>query len=223
MHLHLLLWIAGCLTLQEICDKIMDINSDFQKKMVEYLESLCIGEFLTSSKTDISERVSNESKLSGYHDPTYTLPNPPPSLCSDTSSCSDETKAWWIQFENTVDDLLLRSNQHTHTTNKHRNNMSYCTNAKGQCKRRFPRETFEQTMVNPKTGALNLKKGKAWMNTFTAELTYLLQSNSDITSLLSGTAIKAIVAYVSNYITKPGLKLTVYLILSRAYLTRILR
>ena len=30
--------------------------------------------------------------------------------------------------------------------------------------------------------------------------------NTDITSLLSGTAIKAIVAYVSDYVTKPGLK-----------------
>jgi hypothetical protein len=37
-------------------------------------------------------------------------------------------------------------------------------------------------------------------------VTYLLCCNSDITSLLSGTAIKAIVAYISDYITKPGLK-----------------
>jgi hypothetical protein len=37
-------------------------------------------------------------------------------------------------------------------------------------------------------------------------VTFLLRCNSDITSLLSGTAIKAIVAYISDYITKPGLK-----------------
>jgi hypothetical protein len=178
-----------------------------QKKTVEYLESLCIGEFLTGLKADVSERVDSESKLPEYHDPTYTLPNlPPPPCSSDTDSCSDETKAWWIQFENTVDDLLLRSNQHTHTVDKHGNNISYCTNAKGQCKRRFLRDTFEQTMVDPKTGALNLKNREAWMNTVTAELKYLLRSNLDVTSLLSGTAIKAIVLYISDYITKPGLK-----------------
>ena len=44
------------------------------------------------------------------------------------------------------------------------------------------------------------------MNAVTPMLTYLLRSNSDVTSLLSGTAIKAIVAYISDYITKPGLK-----------------
>ena len=32
LHLYLLLWIAGCLTPQEIRDKIMDVNSDLQKK-----------------------------------------------------------------------------------------------------------------------------------------------------------------------------------------------
>jgi hypothetical protein len=84
--------------------------------------------------------------------------------------------------------------------------LTVCTNAKGEFKHRFPRDTFEQTMVEPNTGALNLKKGEAWMNTVMPLLTYLLQCNSDVTSLLSGTAIKAVVAYVSDYVTKPGLK-----------------
>src|ERR1700676_4287226 len=44
------------------------------------------------------------------------------------------------------------------------------------------------------------------LNTVTAEVTYLIHSNTDITSLLSGTAIKAVVAYVSDYISKPALK-----------------
>jgi uncharacterized UPF0146 family protein len=37
-------------------------------------------------------------------------------------------------------------------------------------------------------------------------VTYLLRCNTDIISLLSGTAIKAIVAYVSDDVTNPGLK-----------------
>jgi len=81
-----------------------------------------------------------------------------------------------------------------------------CINKHGNCKARFPREVFEQTEVDSKTGALNVKRGEAWINTLTPLVTYILQCNSDITSLLSGTAIKAIVAYISDYITKPGLK-----------------
>ena len=44
------------------------------------------------------------------------------------------------------------------------------------------------------------------MNTVTPELSYLLRSNSDVTSLLSGTSVKAVVAYVTDYITKQSLK-----------------
>jgi hypothetical protein len=46
----------------------------------------------------------------------------------------------------------------------------------------------------------------AMLNNVTAEVTYLIRSNTDVTSLLAGTAIKAVVAYVSDYISKPALK-----------------
>ncbi|KAK0437067.1 hypothetical protein EV421DRAFT_1678897, partial [Armillaria borealis] len=38
------------------------------------------------------------------------------------------------------------------------------------------------------------------------ELTYIMQYNIDITSLSSGTVIKAVVLYISNYIIKFSLK-----------------
>jgi hypothetical protein len=79
-------------------------------------------------------------------------------------------------------------------------------NKQGKCKARFPRPLFEETQVDPKTGALNIKKGKAWINFFTPLIIFILRCNTDITSLLSGTSIKAIVAYILDYITKPGLK-----------------
>jgi hypothetical protein len=56
------------------------------------------------------------------------------------------------------------------------------------------------------SGALNIKKGESMLNSVTAEVTYLIHCNTDVTSLLSGIAIKAVVAYVSDYISKPSLK-----------------
>ena len=44
------------------------------------------------------------------------------------------------------------------------------------------------------------------MNTFSPVIAYLFRCNTDLTSLLSGTAIKAVLAYISDYITKPTLK-----------------
>ncbi len=219
LHLHLLLWIMGALSPQEIRDRIMNPESDFQNKIVEYLESVHIGEFMTGSMSDVEAEV--EAKCSNdteYKDPTQTLPEAPPPLC-DTCETPDEEcpncqclENWWDQFKHTVDDLIFRSNVHDCTRNLSKSEKASkkdrpnCMNKYGICRARFPRQVYDQTEVEPKTGALNMKKGEAWINTLTPVLTYLLRCNTDVTSLLSGTAIKAIVAYVSDYVTKTGLK-----------------
>ncbi|KAF5347665.1 hypothetical protein D9758_014859 [Tetrapyrgos nigripes] len=46
LHLHMLLWIAFSRSPQEIRDAILDPNSDFQKKIVEYLESVHTDELM---------------------------------------------------------------------------------------------------------------------------------------------------------------------------------
>jgi hypothetical protein len=137
LHLHLLLWIVGSLTPQEIRDQIMDVNSEFQKKLVEYLESLCVGQFMTGTKTEVSDNVTAASKDDNYVDPTYTLPDMPPS-CSRcqrqcNSQCIKQSK-WWGNFKTCVDDILLHSNIHSHRIDQNGKDKSYCLNANGQCK-----------------------------------------------------------------------------------------
>jgi hypothetical protein len=56
------------------------------------------------------------------------------------------------------------------------------------------------------TGTIDMKKRESWLNTFSYVVTYLFRCNTDITSLRSGTAIKGVLLYVSNYVTKPALK-----------------
>ena len=96
--------------------------------------------------------------------------------------------------------------------------MLHFNNKHGNCKAQFPRQIFEKTEVDPKTGALNIKKGERWINTLTPIVTYLLRCNSDVTSLLSGTEIEAIVAYISDYVTKPNLNLY-----WKSYVTEVLK
>ena len=215
LHLHMLLWIMNSLSPQEIRDKIMDPNSDFQREMVEYLESVHVGEFKTGTMDEVKEQVDENMKSEKYKDPTQTLPDPPSEPndceCNKCESCED-TSNWWQKFNNTVDDLILRSNVHKCRTSipadekKQKKERRGCINRQGNCKARFPRQIFQETQVDTTTGALNVKKGEKWINTLTPVVTYLLRCNSDVTSLLSGTAIKAIVAYISDYVMKPGLK-----------------
>ena len=55
-------------------------------------------------------------------------------------------------------------------------------------------------------GAVTIKKAEPWINTFTYIITYLLRCNTDVTSLASGTAIKGVIMYLSDYIVKSTLK-----------------
>ncbi|EIW57813.1 uncharacterized protein TRAVEDRAFT_76881, partial [Trametes versicolor FP-101664 SS1] len=196
----MLIWIKNALTPQEIRDKIMDPNSDFQKAMVEYLESVHMGEFMTGSMKSVKQNIAEEDhKNPSRVPPTETLPEPPPKKCnhstkSDCDQCQKHT-SWWTRFKQTVDEILYLSNRHT-----------CCTDKNGNCKARFPRETHPETVVEPSTGALIMKKGEAWINTITPAVTYLMRGNTDVTSLLSGTAIKSVIAYVADYITKTPLK-----------------
>jgi hypothetical protein len=95
----------------------MDPTSDFQKAMVEYLESVHIGEFMTGKMEEVKAKVDkNVAKNKEYQDPTQTLPIPPPPECPDKNceTCDNckEMNKWQEQFEHTVDDLLLHSNVH---------------------------------------------------------------------------------------------------------------
>ena len=216
LHLHMLIWIKHALSPQAIRDNVMNTSSDFQKKLVQYLESACQGQCINGTMAEVKDKIDKRVQSDyNYKDPTKTLPIPPPSTRCKNERCNNCAdcillKSWWSDFKDTVDDLLIRSNRHTCTQLKEQyvgeeKVRKACLNKKGECKARFPREVVPETMVDPLTGALRIKRGEAWMNTFNVVTTYLCRCNTDCTSLLSGTAIKAVVAYVCDYISKSGL------------------
>jgi hypothetical protein len=216
LHLHLLLWLRGCATPQEMRDRMLDPESGWQKKIVAWLESSQIGEFMTGSQKEVEAKVNLWSKSPDYKDPTETMPEPPPPKCERADHCKvcKNLDSWWSRFKNTVDDLLSKSNIHNckrslnkdGTHNKKHAYVGCLENKWGRCKARFPRPVYERTEIDTETGALNLKKGEPWLNSITPLVTYLFRCNTDVTSLCSGTAIKAVVLYVSDYITKSSLK-----------------
>ncbi|TFK53371.1 hypothetical protein OE88DRAFT_1711412 [Heliocybe sulcata] len=169
LHLHLLLWITNSLSPQDVRERIMDVNSDFQMRIIAYLEGTHQGEFIGNNIQQVQAEVDFQMSHPDYKDPTQTLPEAPPPRCSHAmdTSCEDckETHEWKQQFKNVVNDLLLKSNMH-----KCRN---HCK-VKGICKARFPREVILQTNIDMLTGYIYIKKLESWLNTFTPTLTYLL-------------------------------------------------
>ncbi|KAJ7221805.1 hypothetical protein C8J57DRAFT_949309, partial [Mycena rebaudengoi] len=81
-----------------------------------------------------------------------------------------------------------------------------CTRNDGSCSACFPRDVHHETEVDVMDGSIRLKKLEPMMNNVTPAVTYVLGCNADVTCLLSGTSIKAVVAYISDYVTKSSLK-----------------
>ena len=217
LHLHILLWLISNLSPQEMRTQILDNNSDFRQRIVAWIESCQVGEFLTGTHDEVSQKVNAASAMETYQDPTETLPLGPPPLCPSLCGVCEMCEAlnnWWNEYKDTTDDLILKSNVH---------NCSYGTNNNGthskkatfkgcrdnkfrSCKARFPRPTFDSTEIDPESGAINIKKKEPWINNVSPALTYLLRCNTDVTCMWSGTALKAVTIYISDYITKSGLK-----------------
>ena len=221
LHLHMLLWIAGNMNPEDLRVRILQESSAWRQNLIRWLERCHSGDFLSGTHAEVSSRAERLKEDQNYLDPTQTLPVPPPPPCRthpevDMPEDCDQCGAllqWNDTYCNVVDDLLLRSNVHNcnrgvkkdGTRKKNKTYAGCMDNKMGKCKARFPRTTAPITSIDD-TGAITLKKKEAWINTFTHMVTYLLRCNTDVTSLASGTAIKGVIMYVSDYITKTALK-----------------
>ena len=223
LHMHMLLWIAGNLNPEEMRAKILSESSEWRKSLLSWLEKCHSGDFLSGTHAEVSTRCEQLRADESYVDPTQTLPVPPPPMCkahpensvqvdSDCKQCN--SFLWWNNnYQSTTDDLLLRSNVHScsrgtkkdGTRKKGTTYASCMDNRWGKCKARFPRPMVPESVID-ETGAVTMKKKESWINTFTHLVTYLFRCNTDVTSLASGTAIKGVIMYVSDYIVKSTLK-----------------
>jgi len=198
--------------------RILDPASDFRENLVKYLEGTYAGDFMSASLKEVEADVRDASTSEGYKDPTEMLPEIPPSCCSKKKCngcdrCTD-MDSWWSRFCRVVNMLVFRSNLHKCLSTRNKDgsqNKGHAfkgclNNIYGKCKARFPCPVYEQTRVDTESGSILMKKTEQWLNTFSYLVTYLFRCNTDVTSLRSGTAIKSVLLYITNYVTKAPLK-----------------
>jgi len=154
LHLHMLLWIKGNLNPEDMRARILSENSVWCQKVIDWLEHCHVGDFVTGMHADVSERIGKSKEDANYVDLTMTLLVPPPDSCKKHAGgevddrCRGCTASleWSKIYNDTVDDLLLRSNVHscnrgTKKDGTRKKNKAYagCMDNKwGKCKARFP-------------------------------------------------------------------------------------
>jgi len=124
---------------QDIREKLMSPDSQFQKSLVEYLEGVHLGETKIGSLAEVLacqpakqhlglgiHKVVSPKALSstgsddiGYQNPTQNMSIAPPPVCAehpetngtDSIACG-KLSSWWAMYDSITDDLIARSNIH---------------------------------------------------------------------------------------------------------------
>ncbi|KAI9058819.1 hypothetical protein FKP32DRAFT_1549698, partial [Trametes sanguinea] len=203
----LLVWISGSLSPQQVRDRLL-ADEEFRNDLIKWLEECHTGDFYTDTEDVLQQeweipavvkiasgkRVETKAKLRISDAAACTTPVVP----VDDNNFNPQT--WYTVFRGDVDRVVFCSNRHgkQHGHGCLRGDPPYC-------RARFPRELVPETQVDLNSGALRFQKRDAWINTYNPVLSAALRCNTDVTCLLSGTQVRAIIAYVTDYVTKSSL------------------
>lgn len=213
----MLIWISNRLSSQQIRERVLAGDSVFRARLLAWLESCQQGQFATGTEDEVGERLrklrgsvpsastnsvedasADDHNTAHYIDPTTVLPE----SVKEKFASEEEFKQWLARVADITDQILFLSNRHN------KNHTSGCIRTYGRlryCRGRFPRSFNTESYIDER-GSVHLQHKEQWLNTFHWVLTYVLRCNLDVTSLLSGTTVKAVIAYITDYITKSSLR-----------------
>ncbi|CAF4316080.1 unnamed protein product, partial [Rotaria magnacalcarata] len=76
---------------------------------------------------------------------------------------------------------------------------------KKSCRMRMPRKLIPVSTIDPDTGHISMRRSDPWINSFNEYLITACRSNMDIKLIWSGSDAKALVYYITDYVTKMSL------------------
>ncbi|KAJ7459328.1 hypothetical protein FB451DRAFT_969998, partial [Mycena latifolia] len=190
LHCHMMIWLAGGLNPNEIKEKALGNGGDldFQKRLIEFLNDTI------STEVPPDPNPQLETPLSKCH-PCATRgagPNIDPELIRDAEA---------HDLHNLVE--RCQRHRHTHTCYKY---------WKGYPESKDYRFDLDEsnvtpiTMFDPDTGEITMRCLDGLVNNFNITMMKAIRCNMDIKFIGSGPTAKAILYYITDYITKSQLQ-----------------
>ena len=100
--------------------------------------------------------------------------------------------------------LVEASNIHKHSDTCYK----YWNPKRGEqktCRMRMPRQLILMSTIDPDSGRISMKRSDPWINNFNEYIIAACRSNMDIKFIWSGSDAKALVYYITDYVTKMNL------------------
>lgn len=107
-----------------------------------------------------------------------------------------------LDFRKDVAQLVNSSNIHNHTATCYKYSKRH---SNPTCRMRMPRRIENVSSINIESGEIKLKRLHETINNFNEYIISACRSNMDIKYIFSGSDAKALVYYITDYVTKSNL------------------
>ena len=189
LHCHMLVWLEGALNPNEIRDRVVkDGDSEWGKRLIRFLDDA------------ISNIIPEDP------DPELKIPSSIYHPCTVRGVDLNEPDTHLRLKSRSKDIHLLAKECQTHSHTK----TCYKRQKGGEpveCRFGLDENNFRSTSdFDPETGELSLRCLEGMVNNFNATMLEAIRCNMDIKFIGSGESAKAILYYVTDYITKTDLK-----------------
>ncbi|KAF7314095.1 ATP-dependent DNA helicase [Mycena chlorophos] len=189
LHCHMLVWVEGGLNPNEIRKRalgIADEDVEFRERLVRFLDD-------TISNSIPAEPAPTEGVQSDVHNP-----------CS-VRGIRAEMDQFPAERQKDLRNVAIQCQKHTHS----KTCFKYWPGPPHPktCRFDLHEDNYRaETVFDPETGEINLRCLDGLVNNFNATILEAVRNNMDIKFIGSGTSAKAILYYITDYITKSQLK-----------------
>lgn len=199
LHCHMLIWLKGHPSPQEMRDNMQN-SAQYQADLFVWLESLIKCELLGTSMVVTENGKPLEapdlSKVPGYiHPGTHLGPR-------IDNIPSDQFK---MRFASDVNDIVSHTNWHQHMDTCWKYLSRGEPHTDENCRMRIDGATREQTTIDDETGSILLRRHHPRIANYNDLIIFLLCANMELKHIGSGEGSKALIYYITDYITKASL------------------
>ncbi|KAK0435104.1 uncharacterized protein EV420DRAFT_1623662 [Desarmillaria tabescens] len=190
LHCHMLVWVEGGLNPDEIKARLMkDGEADFRRKLVEFLDdtiSTCMPD-APPVRVKVPSSKCHPSAVRGIQ-----------------KSVPEHLRDHAVQQD--YRNLVAKSQLHKHLATCYK----YCKGTTLECRFELGGDKRRpETIVDTDTGEIHLRRLDGWVNNFNETMIHSIRCNMDIKFIGSGASAKAVLYYITDYITKSKLKANV--------------
>ncbi|CAF4183388.1 unnamed protein product, partial [Adineta steineri] len=154
--------------------------------------------YASPQRTELLQTPIHDQSISSM-DVSDIQPRLPPA-CLHTPNLS--LPNFWSRFCADVTQLVESGNVHRHSDTCYK----YCKDmAKKICRLIMPRKLISVSTIDPETGHISMRRSHPWINNFNEYIISACRSNMDIKFIWTGSDTKALVYYITDYITKTSL------------------